>query len=332
MLPDDGDTCGLDRICLSGVCRQSFCGDRYVDAAAVPAEQCDPPNLPFCNLDCTLGETCNLAGTWAEKVEVSVSWPAGFADAGTGVIEQWALLVITPVAGSSTEFTGSLVPCGTIIPDFTSTLAMGALFGLEFPNVMWNAPDMPAFAVTGRVGNIVPGSSFEMDPFSLLLGLTMQDPFAPWPTVQSILDGTAAGITVFDHDSNARDGISVLSKDDPEYTLPPVDLTNLSAIPQADILDLALRQITAASGTLTTCDSVSGQVSITRVDTHVVGCRVGQMQGVPVTPRECTDTEVVTVNDGSPKYTATSATFVAQRVSDTATCADVRALFPAIVR
>ena len=82
----DGDECGADprRICISGSCQESMCGDGFVDAGAAPAEECDDANADNgdgCDNDCTYSchedndcdnheicdgvETCDTAGTHA---------------------------------------------------------------------------------------------------------------------------------------------------------------------------------------------------------------------------------------------------------------------------
>jgi alpha-tubulin suppressor-like RCC1 family protein len=56
--PEEGAECGADprRICLSGSCQDSICGDAWVDGGADPAEECDDDNTvqgDGCDNDCT---------------------------------------------------------------------------------------------------------------------------------------------------------------------------------------------------------------------------------------------------------------------------------------
>jgi alpha-tubulin suppressor-like RCC1 family protein len=61
--PGEGTACGADprRICLSGSCQESICGDGWTDEGADPAEECDDDNTnpnDGCKNDCTF--TCHI--------------------------------------------------------------------------------------------------------------------------------------------------------------------------------------------------------------------------------------------------------------------------------
>ena len=52
----DGASCGLAQICLTQVCKQSTCGDGFVDMAT--GEQCEPPNTMTCDAMCKRKAVC----------------------------------------------------------------------------------------------------------------------------------------------------------------------------------------------------------------------------------------------------------------------------------
>jgi hypothetical protein len=68
-------------------------------------------------------------------------------------------------------------------------------------------------------------------------------------------------------------------------------------------------------------ESYSGTANVSKFENHVIGCHVAG-------GGECNATQSKFVDDNRSVYTVNSSTFQAKVVSDTATCADVRAALP----
>jgi cysteine-rich repeat protein len=320
----DGTTCGTGKLCVKSSCRPSFCGDGITDASK--GEACDPPNTVGCDASCKALETCNLAGDWAMKVSVDVTWGGdGVLDLGTGQIVQWAALTITQTAASVT-FTANLHPCGLSIPDFkTSATLGGETYGTTFPNTMFDATGIPTFPVSGTLSNIAPGATVDTTQVAILLGLTVDSPATPfdvWPA--DVSTGWPAGFTVADQDGDGKPGITAIAKKgvapggSVPYLDPIFDATDLKNPIRADKLYLAIRQKASQSGVLTSCTSMSGTTTAV-IDNHIVGCHAD-------TGVECPSANLV--DAVRPTYVVTGASFSAQKLTGTATCAAVRTAIP----
>jgi hypothetical protein len=74
-------------------------------------------------------------------------------------------------------------------------------------------------------------------------------------------------------------------------------------------------------GTTTSCTEQSGTVNVKFFDNHVIGCH-NTMNA------ECDANQTKFVDDSRTVYVPGAATFVAKKVPDNATCAEVRAALP----
>jgi hypothetical protein len=75
------------------------------------------------------------------------------------------------------------------------------------------------------------------------------------------------------------------------------------------------------AGTRDSCTSAKGSADVTKVDSHVVGCRI---KG----GGNCDATQTNFIDSNQPKFTVKSATYEMKQVPKDATCADVRAALP----
>jgi cysteine-rich repeat protein len=322
----EGQACGGGKICTAGLCRASFCGDGFTDAAA--GETCDPPNTVGCDSACKRLATCALSGKWAMKVTVGVTWSSSILLDGMGDIVQYALVDIKQPIGD-TSFSADIRPCGISIPDFRTTADFGdERYGITFPTAAFDSPKVPHFKADGRVSNLAPGAAFEVDSTALLLGVTIGDAqkaFGKWP--DSFTDMTPVnGYTFQDLDNDGKDGITatVKSGDVPGTTAQYKDIIyNLGPPPvlsnpgRANKLYLAVRQIAAEMGTVTSCTEVSGSSSA-KLENHIIGCEAND--GAACTPD--------LIDAVRPVYTVGASTFIARQIGSQTSCDAVRAAVP----
>jgi hypothetical protein len=324
----DGTDCAAGKICSSEICRLSFCGDGYTDMKK--GETCDPPNTLGCDANCKALSTCQLTGNWAMKVTASVTWTGAALVDGMGEIDQWALLKIVQPAGD-TAFTVSLKPCGLTIPDFHSAPSFGdETYGITFAASEWDSPKMPTFNFSGQLSNLSPGATFQTTTSAILIGLTIDAPANPtgqWPASYTDLSSTP-GYTIVDSDNDMNPGITAAVKTgqipgtgnmykDIIWDLGNPPLSNPS---RTGTVFLVVRQIASEKGTLESCLTISGTTSAA-IDNHIIGC-------VASTNNTSGACKPDLLDFARPKYTTTSATFVAQQIGSQDTCGAVRTAVP----
>lgn len=342
----NGSTCGTGgRVCVNGGCARSICGDGVV----VAPETCDPPNTVGCDGTCLQIEDCTpkLVTAWfATKTVMNVTWPdaPGAPDptavrTGSGVIEQLVLVASTqnptnaPVNPGG--YTLTFKPCGLRIPDFQAgEFLYNDWFGIEFPTPAQWDNGTAVFASQLYGASATPGTPITIDPFVLLMGVQMQDPYKAWADLDPIIlqDGTTDYEQV-DLDGDGKPGITGRVKtgplpSDPKYTqhlatdggplqysLLSVDVLNYPVIVRADEVQIVARAGVSENGTLDSCDQLSGLVNVTFVDNMVIDCHL-------VDGRQCytpTDISMLQVTNAvKPRYNFGGSTFVSTRMNVTA--------------
>lgn len=257
------------------------------------------------------------SGTAANHIIVKVSWPDTLGlMAGEGEMHIWTKASLT---FDGNDVSGSVKPCGSIIPALTKTdLAGGGMVLTEIPDSVWDAPSMPKFEVKGAISGFDKGATISMDPIASLVGAELTDPANdPWPA-------SAAQLMTTDADGDGQPGILAIPRTDGEFQAPPLDLQGaLDPMGlRADEVYVATRTMVALAGTRDSCTHATGTANVTHVDSHVVGCHV---KGGDV----CNAEQSKFVDDNQPKFTIKSATYEMVQVDESATCADVRAALPA---
>jgi hypothetical protein len=277
--------------------------------------------------DGSAATTCDFDGTWGSRLVVDVSWtPQGVTgiiiSPGSGTITQWLLSTRTQNGSGVTE---RAVVCGINLPDFQGTAIAGSeVYGVRFPDTLFDNAYIPAFTVSASFSGKAPGSTYTTSAAAVLLGLTLSNPTsAPWP---------ATITTEVDMDQDGHPGVTADTLNDGGYAYPPVDLFRSN---RADELYLAIRQVTQLSATATDCDHLTGTVSIpsitdpstgtskAAIDSHVIGCQVSG------TTTDCTSTQASFVDNTQPVFTPSGASsFTSIRLTTSATCASVRQALP----
>jgi hypothetical protein len=281
------------------------------------------------------GPQCDYGGRWATKITIPVSWmPQGITSIilapGTGTIEQWILSDRT-VSGLSTSEVAQV--CGIALPDFQSTGFVGAgeVYGVRFPDSLFDKGFIPSIAFDAKLGDLSPTASYKTQPTAVLIGLALQNATtAAWPsfllTAEDIDGDNQPGVT-----ANTASGPISSSLTGALYSAIPTDIS----FDRANQVFVAIRQVTALSGSAIDCDHIAGTVSIpviqdgstangttgkAAIDSHVVGCAL-------VDGGTCSTEQTAFVDGTQPVFTPTGrATFTSTRMAGD--CASVRRAFP----
>jgi hypothetical protein len=256
--------------------------------------------------------------TLAVKITMESTWPAGTAtSAGKGQIHLWNL---TRLAATNGNLSGDETrSCGTALPEFSlngagQLVTGGSKVHVEIPHAVWDAPSIPKLQSRGRLAGWDPGSAFTIDGTIALIGMTTADVGGAWPN-------SYTGVMTVDADGDGKPGFTAVPKAGSGYVQPPTGLGIFGSAPVADRLYLASRTVLSLEGKLSTCNDVAGTAKIMFFDSHVVGCHVKN-------GNDCTAGQTDFVDQSRTIYKIGSATFVAKKIPDNATCADARAAIP----
>ncbi|MDH5671249.1 MAG: hypothetical protein OEZ06_03815 [Myxococcales bacterium] len=161
--------------------------------------------------------TCEISGTYAIRADVDVTWGgrttglAALTDDGRGPI-RIEMMARIEASGSSGALQGVVLPCNVQLPPFYSTTLCES-YAPVFPEAMWDSSQMPVVPLTGFAQCDHPGCILTIDAQTVLLGINLENPEAPWPTPQqtgSLTCSAGAGEQCFpDHDDNQMPGLSI---------------------------------------------------------------------------------------------------------------------------
>jgi len=267
------------------------------------------------------GTACNFNGVWGSRIVIDVRWsPQGITGivlaSGSGTITQW---LMSTLSLSGTAATLSTVVCGIDLPDFDGTaIAGGEVYGIRFPDSLFDNAYIPAFTISGTLTGASPGATLTTSAAAVLLGLTLPSPTTdPWP---------ATITTEVDMDMDGKPGVMAGALQGNGYTYPPLDIFEST---RADRLYLAIRQVTALSATATDCNDMTGTVSIPSItsggtskpaiDSHILGCRVAGGT------TDCSSSQTSFIDNTQPVFTPTgTSSFTSLRMASGSTCAQVR--------
>lgn len=270
--------------------------------------------------------TCDFSGTWASYVSIDVTWPASVVlQPGEGKLQQWNLTheVQAPL---STTVTAHTRPCGIFLPDLQTTiLGLFQKFGIRFPNSLFDMGRIPETEFTFTADITKTPITFTTNPFAIVIGANLSNATtAAWPEVSAM--------TFRDDDNDGNAGITVTPVNGNGYSLPPA---NLITGDSAKLVYIATRTVSSLSGRIVDCNHLEADVTIQTVngkpgiDSTVVGCyRTGNAaNGVP--PGPCAPDESAFIDGARPQFTPKGpGKMTIVRVTESATCADVRARFP----
>jgi hypothetical protein len=251
------------------------------------------------------------AATMAMHLILDVTWPSTLGTSGgTGKFHLWYL---AKTSTSGTTLSGTTQPCGNIVPETTlSGLVGGGKLLIEVPNAFWDA-QAPKFPLTGTQAGWTPNSTVVLNSDPALVGLTMTDPNAAWPS-------SYTSVTTDDVDKDGKPGLTAIPKSGSGYVNPPLSIAGATGA-KADQVYLATRTEVNMEGAFTSCTDQSGKTTTKYLDQHVVGCHVAG-------GGECSASQAKFLDDNRTAFTVTGGTYVSKIVADTAICADVRAALP----
>jgi hypothetical protein len=253
---------------------------------------------------------CDLAGGWALKMAIAVSWNgSGALLGGTGEVDLWALIDAAPGTDSLTV---TLRPCGAALPDFSSIL--GETYGLAFPSDLFDhaPPYLPATSTTITLTG-TSAASFAFPVEATVLGLQMANPESdPWPA-------SSSSVLQVDMDRDGMPGVTALAKTGASYKSLPVAAALPS--PRAEALYMALRSVASIANPFASCTRANGAATVTALDSHVLGCRL-------VGGGACSSSEAAFADANRTAFTVASATFQAAKLPGSGSCPDVRSAVP----
>jgi hypothetical protein len=259
-------------------------------------------------------------------VSIDVNWPGTVVLLpGEGKLQQWNLTreVQAPL---STTVAAHTRPCGIFLPDLQTTIfGLFQKFGIRFPATLFDMGRIPETDFTFTADITKTPITFTTNPFAIVIGASLSDATtAAWPSVSAM--------TLRDDDNDGNPGITVTPVNGNGYSLPPA---NLITGDSAKLVYIATRTVTALSGRIVNCNHLEADVTIQTVngnpgiDSTVVGClRTGNSsQGVQ--PGPCAPDEAAFIDGARPQFTPKApGKMTIVRVTESTTCADVRAKFP----
>jgi hypothetical protein len=255
---------------------------------------------------------CDATGTYAIKITVSVTWPTGVLNGGSGTSVLWSRFTGTQ---SGNNLVGTLQPCGFVLPDFSlNPLVANELYQLTLPNTLFDhIPPyiQPVSTTLSSPGGFLLGAAFSMPSTSFQVGANLTNPASdPWPSV--------AMLPTLDIDADGKAGVTANYTSGGGYLLPRANMTGTT---RSDRGYSATRFSLTAAGSGTSCSELNGTVNFSNFDTHIAGCHISG-------GADCTTTQRDTLDMGRPLFAPTSATLRAIKVAANATCTAVRAALP----
>jgi hypothetical protein len=165
------------------------------------------------------GKTCDLSGVYAVRMEVDLAWGGrsgglwDLTDDGRGKL---VLNLLSTIEASDDpkddRLEGTARVCGVELPAFYSTTVCEA-YNATFPDAMWESETMPRFHVEGRSQCRKPGCIATIDAQTVLLGIGLDNPEAPWPTAsesRNLKCEAGTGAACFpDDDGDGLPGLTV---------------------------------------------------------------------------------------------------------------------------
>jgi hypothetical protein len=260
------------------------------------------------------GVACDLSGRWAAYATLPLQWPAStVALEGVGTIQMWALIQRTS-NGTYAIDTGQL--CGVQLPSIDTVL--NEKYGLRFLAEVFDY--LPQFSVAARVSG--QEARYDSDPAAIAFGVSLDNPLGyPWPPLPQLVPA--------DDDFDGSPGVTTPVEKGAGFADPLVEIT--PPLARASTMYVASRAIVVMHGSVLACNEISGTLEIATIDGApalngaIIGCRLSDSD------QACNPAQVEFVNTNAPHARpGASGAFTQLRAPDGTTCAEVRALFPAL--
>jgi hypothetical protein len=274
------------------------------------------------------GPVCSLPGAFAALVDFNVEWiPTTLGGVlpvlkgGQGRIRMYAMVKLDAAGSALVE------PCGTSVPDFEGADIVGAeLYGGDIPVAAWDATTMPSFRSRWATFCDRPGCGYQADEATLVIGARPLYEDAIWPPQGGWAESGEYEAT--DDDNDGSPGLTMITRGPPmtnaegrPYSFPPVGIAQYG---RARKLHLAMSLRVKLSGTLQTCDEISGVSTAADVHVSAVGC-TGVLDG-DAEELVCAPETSQFVDANLPMWTVKDSTFKMGRLPPGAGCYTVRTL------
>lgn len=320
-LNDHGSTSCQDSVCLP-VCSAGFddcdgSARNGCEASLDSIEHCGACGRACTGVGgaavCAQGECqtqCDLTGTFALKLTVDGSWPQTSAIAsGSGTFQFWMRAVATQ---SGTDVALSLSECGRFVPDFRAA-PVSEVYSFGYADSLFDASVLPVTATRLSLSSPYLGADLTLLPSAVEMGVSLANPVTDaWPA-------SASGLTSIDMDGDGKPGVRAVYRGDSGYSFPYTAMSFGAA--RADRAYVASRVAFSLSGTLSSCTQSTGSASFSHLDTRIFGCR--RSAG-----GDCNGSEADFLDQNALDYTLGDASYTLEKITDSATCADVRAALP----
>lgn len=302
------------------------CSTGYGDCDGDAANGCETPldtiaDCGACDRSCSAAggtalcsagvcETrCDLSGTFALKLTVPVTWPgSAVLAAGNGTFVFWAALQLSH---SGTTLSGSLVPCGETIPDFASTPLINERYAVTLPTGPLDAAPFPSTSISATLSASTVGANIDFARAAWLVGAQLNEPaFDAWPS--------RTAISPVDMDGDGAVAVTYRYQNDDGYSHVPADGLGTA---RASLGYIASRVVFTLRGTLGSCTQSSGSATAPDVDAHTLGCRL-------TGGSSCSGTQAGYLDSNGPDWAPQASSYALEKVSASATCAEVRATLP----
>jgi len=159
--------------------------------------------------DIRTGAACPYVagGVYAIKTVLDVWWQDDvqppIVDSGRGFVTVIQKLTLSGSCDGSIG-RAELQVCGLTLPPTMSWVMCDAR-QLEVPDAVWDSVTMPRLVTSGAVSAFDVGGVLTVAKASALIGISLTDADAPWPSMEDLLTG--AGHRFLDHDGDDRLGI-----------------------------------------------------------------------------------------------------------------------------
>jgi hypothetical protein len=137
--------------------------------------------------DAGTGDACDLTGLYALRFSADMAWGGrsgglwDLTDDGRGRLWVDLLVAIESIDDTTLELRATASTCNATLPPFYSSTLCES-YAPVFPVSMWESSSMPSFEFTGRAQCLEPGCITSIDALTVLLGVELENPEAPWPT------------------------------------------------------------------------------------------------------------------------------------------------------
>jgi len=213
LIGTDGTT-ELEQGCCSD---QGFCGTMNT-GSGVGCHYGDGAEKTRCIDEVDPGTECNPLGVFGARISVDVAWGGrsgglvGLTDDGRADLTVHLRIEVEEIDDGTLEIRGAARPCSVELPQFYSTTLCESYKPI-FPNTIWESSELPPIDLTGRYSCLSPGCSFTVDAVTSLIGMSLENPEAPWPLpkdtpVIGCPEGTGVDCFV-DHDDDGLPGLTI---------------------------------------------------------------------------------------------------------------------------